>query len=183
MPFSIAACRTVLPFSTVTCRPSIVSVTVSISFDHINEFRGTPDRLGGALDRTWQYAFGYSSLDPGQPYPSKGGLMDAVRAPARFRSSSGCRGGVSRWRRSPSARSSCASSAARRSAPRAADASRCRRDCRPAVPAGAVSVPVLPFRTARRSASATPSRRWPSRSGARPRSAARMSIAAVSASA
>src|SRR2546426_1004200 len=31
MPFSIAACRTVLPFSTVTCRPSIVSVTVSIN--------------------------------------------------------------------------------------------------------------------------------------------------------
>ena len=33
MPLSIAACRTVLPFSTVTCRPSIVSVTVSISLD------------------------------------------------------------------------------------------------------------------------------------------------------
>src|SRR5262245_8654422 len=34
MPLSIAACSTVLPFSTVTCRPSIVSVTVSISDDH-----------------------------------------------------------------------------------------------------------------------------------------------------
>src|SRR2546422_11063132 len=31
MPFSIAACRTVLPFSTVTARPSIVSVTVPIT--------------------------------------------------------------------------------------------------------------------------------------------------------
>src|SRR5690349_4409355 len=31
MPLSIAACSTVLPFSTVTGRPSIVSVTVSIS--------------------------------------------------------------------------------------------------------------------------------------------------------
>src|SRR5579862_1385924 len=30
MPLSVAACRTVLPFSTVTWRPSIVSVTVSI---------------------------------------------------------------------------------------------------------------------------------------------------------
>src|ERR1700674_5387638 len=30
MPPSIAACRTVLPLSTVTCRPSIVSVTFSI---------------------------------------------------------------------------------------------------------------------------------------------------------
>src|SRR5919201_6540126 len=30
MPFSIAACRTVLPFSTATCCPSIVSVTLSI---------------------------------------------------------------------------------------------------------------------------------------------------------
>src|ERR1700739_226039 len=34
MPPSIAACRTVLPFSTVTCRPSIVSVTLSIRNDH-----------------------------------------------------------------------------------------------------------------------------------------------------
>src|SRR6478736_214113 len=31
MPLSIAACRTVFPFSTVIWRPSIVSVTVSIS--------------------------------------------------------------------------------------------------------------------------------------------------------
>ena len=31
MPFSMAACRTVLPFSTVTGRPSIVSVTVSMN--------------------------------------------------------------------------------------------------------------------------------------------------------
>src|SRR5689334_9146319 len=30
MPCSIAACRTVLPFATVTCWPSIVNVTVSI---------------------------------------------------------------------------------------------------------------------------------------------------------
>ena len=36
MPLSIAACRTVLPFSTVTCRPSIVSVTVSISLQCIS---------------------------------------------------------------------------------------------------------------------------------------------------
>ena len=31
MPASMAACRTVLPLATVTCRPSIVSVTVSIT--------------------------------------------------------------------------------------------------------------------------------------------------------
>src|SRR6478672_5769897 len=31
MPASMLACRTVFPFSTVSCRPSIVSVTVSIS--------------------------------------------------------------------------------------------------------------------------------------------------------
>src|SRR6476619_2392371 len=35
MPLSIAACKTVFPLSTVTCRPSIVSVTVSIDVDHI----------------------------------------------------------------------------------------------------------------------------------------------------
>src|SRR5437764_515561 len=34
MPASMAACRTVLPFSTVTDRPSIVSVTVSITFEY-----------------------------------------------------------------------------------------------------------------------------------------------------
>src|SRR2546430_794409 len=40
MPASIAACSTVLPFSTVTERPSIVSVTVSISVQGYNVRRG-----------------------------------------------------------------------------------------------------------------------------------------------
>jgi hypothetical protein len=35
MPASIAACRTVLPFSTVTRAPSIVNVTVSINIKNI----------------------------------------------------------------------------------------------------------------------------------------------------
>ena len=44
MPLSMAACRTVLPFSTVTCRPSIVSVTVSIS-----DRSYQPSRRAGAI--------------------------------------------------------------------------------------------------------------------------------------
>src|SRR6266851_4450259 len=39
MPCSIAACRTVFPFSTASCRPSIVRFTVSIShrsYNHLN---------------------------------------------------------------------------------------------------------------------------------------------------
>src|SRR5689334_4793830 len=57
MPLSIAACSTVLPFSTVTGRPSIVSVTVSISSksylaalvpDDFGQRRVFPADIGGA---------------------------------------------------------------------------------------------------------------------------------------
>ena len=47
MPFSIAACRTVLPFSTVICRPSIVSVTVSITSRMITPVRPTREVAAG----------------------------------------------------------------------------------------------------------------------------------------
>src|SRR5262245_51602263 len=57
MPCSIAAWRTVLPFSTVICRPSIVSVTVSISLrsypaplvpDDFGQWRFVPADFGGS---------------------------------------------------------------------------------------------------------------------------------------
>src|SRR5436190_14650030 len=53
MPLSMAACRTVLPFSMVTCRPSIVSVTVSIAVDHIRTptgISGRPPRVAGCRE-------------------------------------------------------------------------------------------------------------------------------------
>ena len=50
----MAACRTVLPFSTVTCWPSMVSVTVSITQpDHI---RSPTARLTGT-SRTRDHGF------------------------------------------------------------------------------------------------------------------------------
>src|SRR5437867_5662814 len=50
MPLSIAACRTVLPFWTVTCRPSIVSVTVSISSRSYQEKQPASPKLAVASE-------------------------------------------------------------------------------------------------------------------------------------
>src|SRR3954464_2607217 len=49
MPFSMAACRTVLPFSTVICWPSIVSVTVSITNKDITAPRASRARFDHCL--------------------------------------------------------------------------------------------------------------------------------------
>src|SRR5258708_17502994 len=65
MPCSIAACSTVLPFSTVSCRPSIERVTVSISYRSYNHLNPVDQR---------------SSL-PSYPAPfqSEEAHMDALR--------------------------------------------------------------------------------------------------------
>src|SRR5262245_33560930 len=59
MPLSMAACRTVLPFSTVTHRPSMVSVTVSITarsyqvrgWAHVRRGPGAPRSLHAQVGR------------------------------------------------------------------------------------------------------------------------------------
>src|SRR5450830_2089315 len=49
MPCSIAACSTDLPFSTASCRPSIVRFTVSIT---LGSYQGSP--VLDVLGRFWQ---------------------------------------------------------------------------------------------------------------------------------
>ena len=132
MPCSIAACSTVFPFSTVSCCPSIVRFTVSISSRSYNHLNPVVQR---------------SSLRSNRPlFPARRPHMDAVR----LRLASALEWGVAaaflaatlavaslilQDLRGPALRAASAPVAA---APVAAIPA--------AVPAGAVSVPVLPFR-------------------------------------
>src|SRR5262245_5797838 len=68
MPASMAACRTVLPLATVTCLPSIVRVTVSISWRSYQSQKSKlknplsllklGDRGGVAIDLNLPYGLG-----------------------------------------------------------------------------------------------------------------------------
>src|SRR5260370_28551463 len=65
MPCSIAACRTVFPFSTASGRPSIVRFTLSISYRSYNHLNPVDQR---------------SSLRPSGPFfPAKEASMHALR--------------------------------------------------------------------------------------------------------
>ena len=110
----MAACRTVLPFSTVTGRPSIVSVTVSITGPIISAgghppVSGTPGRTGdGALSPgpgagLESVRFGDTLSQQGRPY---GAPRCRPRLAALRRSSSGWSRRPSSAPRSPSPRSS-----------------------------------------------------------------------------
>src|SRR5688500_7348950 len=81
MPCSIAACSTVFPFSTASCRPSIVRLTVSISYRSYNHLK--PGRQRSSL---------LSSLPP---FPQREALDERTSAPARIRPRMGRRGGLS----------------------------------------------------------------------------------------
>ena len=90
MPLSMAACRTVLPFSTVTCRPSIVSVTVSISLQSYR-IAETAGIVGLGPPATANFVGNspvprYSNhLAPGQPHPAREALwtpLESARASA-----------------------------------------------------------------------------------------------------
>src|SRR5581483_4086555 len=99
MPLSIAACRTVLPFSTVTCRPSIVSVTVSINVKNttINRRVLTIARHGLHSDPLQREE---ADRVRGRPIPTQrfgpGGDRLSARRPRAPRRAAGARGGVGR---------------------------------------------------------------------------------------
>ena len=63
----MAACRTVLPFSTVTGCPSIVSVTVSIAPDHIRPTGWREHRSGGWSRGTMERM----PIEPCEPLPRR----------------------------------------------------------------------------------------------------------------
>src|SRR6476646_9859508 len=87
MPCSMAACSTVLSLSTVICRASIVNVTVSMGLDGINKDRFTgrfgPEALRReALDRGLARICRSIYGRPRSPRPTSsqhGGPMDALR--------------------------------------------------------------------------------------------------------
>src|SRR4051812_15083546 len=80
MPDSMAACRTVLPLATVTGRPSIVSVTVSIDDRSYQEgVAGCGRGLRPFLDHLGQSAVVFTDLDAAQdafePHPMFNGPL------------------------------------------------------------------------------------------------------------
>ena len=151
MPCSIAAWRTVFPFSTVTCRPSIVSVTVSIRSDDINFGRLAARSAWKPFCKnplTWAlrgYAVRYMVARKAPAnLPSREAPMDAASSPSRCSRRMG-RSPRLFWPRHSAVGSLIVGQRASRgfSAERARGSHGRRHSA--AVPAGAVSVPVLPF--------------------------------------